>query len=104
MKNYLEGFDVRLVIANAQSFLKYEGKDREDNERYVKELLEHFGDSEKKDKYVVVEESVVELCERLPEPVCMLDMRAEKELSPGEQWSTLIFGGILGDHPPRDRP
>lgn len=34
----------------------------------------------------------------------MLDMRGEQELSPGESWSTLVFGGILGDHPPRDRP
>ena len=34
----------------------------------------------------------------------MLDMRGEKKLSAGQQWNYIIFGGILGDHPPRDRP
>jgi len=34
----------------------------------------------------------------------MLDMRGEKDLSEDEHWDYLIFGGILGDHPPRDRP
>lgn len=34
----------------------------------------------------------------------MLDMRGEKELASGDQWNYLIFGGVLGDHPPRDRP
>lgn len=34
----------------------------------------------------------------------MLDMRGQKELDPTENWSTLVFGGILGGHPPRDRP
>lgn len=54
----------------------------------------------------LVADSVTELIEshQLSEPVCMLDMRGEKELSPDEKWSTLVFGGILGDHPPRDRP
>lgn len=37
--------------------------------------------------------------------VCLLDMRAEKTLCPsdGAQFGVFIFGGILGDHPPRDR-
>lgn len=34
----------------------------------------------------------------------MLDMRGKEELSPGEQWNYIVFGGVLGDHPPRDRP
>lgn len=34
----------------------------------------------------------------------MLDMRGKEQLSPDEQWGSLVFGGILGDHPPRDRP
>jgi len=34
----------------------------------------------------------------------MLDMRGKKELAPEEQWDYIVFGGILGDHPPRDRP
>ena len=34
----------------------------------------------------------------------MLDMRGEKELSPDNNWDYVVFGGVLGDHPPRDRP
>ncbi|KAF8801248.1 DUF431-domain-containing protein [Phlegmacium glaucopus] len=42
----------------------------------------------------------------LLEKVCLLDPKAEKELSPEDgdgrfQW--FLFGGILGDDPPRDR-
>lgn len=37
--------------------------------------------------------------------VCLLDFRAEKTLEPQdeEEFDVFIFGGILGDHPPRDR-
>ena len=37
--------------------------------------------------------------------VCLLDLRAEKELSSrdGGSLQVFVFGGILGDHPPRDR-
>jgi len=37
--------------------------------------------------------------------ICLLDMRAEKTLTPEDssRFSLFIFGGILGDHPPRDR-
>lgn len=37
--------------------------------------------------------------------VCLLDPKAEKELSPedGEAFDIFLYGGILGDDPPRDR-
>jgi ribosome biogenesis SPOUT family RNA methylase Rps3 len=37
--------------------------------------------------------------------VCLLDLRATKELSPSDanDFDVFIFGGILGDHPPKDR-
>lgn len=37
--------------------------------------------------------------------VCLLDLRAEKELTTGDNTTidVFVFGGILGDHPPRDR-
>ncbi|GAB7348303.1 hypothetical protein MBLNU459_g6283t1 [Dothideomycetes sp. NU459] len=37
--------------------------------------------------------------------VCLLDPSAKKELSPddGENFDVFLFGGILGDDPPRDR-
>ncbi|ORX48026.1 DUF431-domain-containing protein [Hesseltinella vesiculosa] len=40
-----------------------------------------------------------------PSKVCLLDPSAEKELSPedAETFDYFLFGGILGDDPPRDR-
>lgn len=37
--------------------------------------------------------------------VCLLDPKAERDLSPedGEIFDVFLFGGILGDDPPRDR-
>jgi ribosome biogenesis SPOUT family RNA methylase Rps3 len=37
--------------------------------------------------------------------VCFMDMRAEAELSPADAktFNFVVFGGILGDHPPQDR-
>lgn len=37
--------------------------------------------------------------------VCLLDPRAKSDLEPedGKQFDYFVFGGILGDHPPRDR-
>lgn len=37
--------------------------------------------------------------------VCLLDPRAKSDLKPedGDQFEYFVFGGILGDHPPRDR-
>jgi ribosome biogenesis SPOUT family RNA methylase Rps3 len=39
------------------------------------------------------------------ENVCMMDMRAEKQLCPDDSkiFKFLLFGGILGDHPPADK-
>ncbi len=34
---------------------------------------------------------------------CLLDMGAEKELSSSDNFDYLVFGGILGDNPPRER-
>ena len=37
--------------------------------------------------------------------ICLLDMRGKETLAykDRETFSVFIFGGILGDHPPRDR-
>ncbi|PPQ99390.1 hypothetical protein CVT24_005373 [Panaeolus cyanescens] len=54
-------------------------------------------------------EGVIEILEKsgIPiEKVCLLDPRAEKELSPEDgdgRFDCFLFGGILGDDPPRDR-
>lgn len=53
---------------------------------------------------LVVEQKSVE--EMFPkEDVCLLDPAATQELSPddGKRFRVFLFGGILGDDPPRDR-
>lgn len=37
------------------------------------------------------------------ESVCFFDMRAEKTLTTEDNFEYLVVGGVLGDHPPRDR-
>jgi len=34
---------------------------------------------------------------------CLLDMDAKDELTPNDKFENIIFGGILGDHPPKKR-
>ena len=59
--------------------------------------------------YACVKESVDSLISAgvLPpkERVCLLDPRAEKTISPADsdEFDVFLFGGILGDDPPRDR-
>ena len=38
--------------------------------------------------------------------ICFMDMRGDKVLCPedSKQFEFLVFGGILGDHPPQDKP
>ncbi|MBW3011979.1 hypothetical protein KY311_02255 [Candidatus Woesearchaeota archaeon] len=62
------------------------------NVKKDKEKLEPYGD--------VKEQSAQEL--NLSNP-CLLDMDAEKQLSKDDDFDYLVFGGILGDHPPQQR-
>lgn len=56
-------------------------------------------------------EKISSFCEVVEERVdsvvckkaCLLDPNAEKELSPEDEFDCLVFGGILGDYPPRGR-
>lgn len=53
-------------------------------------------------------EPILSLVEKLGSTsarVCLLDPKAPKELSPedGETFDIFLYGGILGDDPPRDR-
>jgi len=49
--------------------------------------------------------SVEEIYAAQKDRVCLLDPAAEKDLSPedGDAFDIFLFGGILGDDPPRDR-
>lgn len=64
------------------------------NVKGKKEALAAFGEVKK--------ESIAELC--LPN-VCVLDPASDKLLTPEDckRFKYLVFGGILGDYPPRER-
>ncbi|KAJ6016725.1 hypothetical protein N7451_000104 [Penicillium sp. IBT 35674x] len=53
----------------------------------------------------VEQRSVEEIFADRKDRVCLLDPSAQVELSPedGETFDVFLFGGILGDDPPRDR-
>ncbi|EEQ33309.1 hypothetical protein McanMca71_006469 [Microsporum canis] len=53
----------------------------------------------------VEHQSVEEIFSGRKSAVCLLDPAADTELSPsdGDEFQVFLFGGILGDHPPRDR-
>ncbi|OAV92917.1 hypothetical protein PTTG_02717 [Puccinia triticina 1-1 BBBD Race 1] len=57
---------------------------------------------------VCTRQSILDLIKNLGvalEDVCLLDPKAEQELKPedGQKFRWFLFGGILGDDPPRDR-
>ncbi|KAJ5248688.1 hypothetical protein N7468_000139 [Penicillium chermesinum] len=53
----------------------------------------------------VEQRSVEDIFADIKDRVCLLDPAAQVELSPadGENFDVFLFGGILGDDPPRDR-
>ena len=55
--------------------------------------------------FAIVQQSVEDIYADEKDRVCLLDPAATSELSPedGEKFEVFLFGGILGDDPPRDR-
>ncbi|KAJ9273503.1 hypothetical protein DTO212C5_577 [Paecilomyces variotii] len=62
-------------------------------------------DLAKMEELEVEQRSVEEIFADRKSRVCLLDPAAKVELSPadGDQFEVFLFGGILGDDPPRDR-
>ncbi|KAF2461496.1 SAM-dependent RNA methyltransferase [Lineolata rhizophorae] len=71
----------------------------------VPEELELPDDLKSAEGLSVERTSVEVLYEGKKDKVCLLDPQAPKELSPtdGDMFDVFLFGGILGDDPPRDR-
>jgi len=71
----------------------------------VPEALKLPGYLAQVDSLEVEHRSVEEIFSDRKSKVCLLDPAARVELSPvdGEQFEIFLFGGILGDDPPRDR-
>jgi ribosome biogenesis SPOUT family RNA methylase Rps3 len=120
---YFNSSDSKIVVTNASTFT--DETDTDDilkekikicNENLFNQIIIHNQD---KDKFFQIKEGINEIVTveneikylNLPmskfeaKKVCLLDLRAEKELSPEDrqEFDVFIFGGILGDNPPRDR-
>ena len=94
----------------------------EENEKFSKLFFAEIEKAENSQKIVLIKESLAslkntdktsiilkdakidEVC--IPfNRICMLDMRAKSTLTKNDnqEFDAYIFGGVLGDHPPRDR-
>ena len=83
-------------------FLEYKSMSKSvGKENLIIANIKNAEDRKKLEPYAEVkEESVLDLKFN---NICLLDMDAEKELSPEDNFENLIFGGILGDNPPQKR-
>lgn len=112
-----------LVLSNASSFLSYKGEAK--SSALNNKNIESFKNSHTSfyfllqdiNQYVTPQQTLSFSLETQQQSthlaaqtidfqrVCLLDMRAETPLTPADAslFDVVIFGGILGDHPPRDR-
>lgn len=107
-----------LVLSNADTFLNYKDSNPRNSELNNKnvDILKkantnfHFLPKDI-NSYINATQSTLEIPSlphetSLPFPrICLLDMRAKEALTPSDAslFDAVLFGGILGDHPPRDR-
>jgi ribosome biogenesis SPOUT family RNA methylase Rps3 len=119
---YLNSSQSKIVISNASTFTdetdaddKLKDKIKICNENLFNHIIIH---NEHKDKFFQIKEGINDIVTiengtkflNLPiskfesKRVCLLDLRGEKELSPedSQEFDVFIFGGILGDNPPRE--
>jgi ribosome biogenesis SPOUT family RNA methylase Rps3 len=120
---YLNSSDSKVVVTNATTFTdetdtddKLKEKIKLCNETLNNQIINH---NQEKEKFFLVKEGINDIVSvenetkylNLPiskfegKRVCLLDLRADKEMSPedSQEFDVFIFGGILGDNPPRDR-
>ena len=123
MLKYLHKTKSELIITNANKFLIYSGLEKEKNDQNIKQLnlfakspeidtkLSLFNETisnyifeekegEKKKKYLSLGDKKIDFTN-----ICLMDLRGKSVLNPKDKnnFQVFIFGGILGDHPPRDR-
>merc|ERR1712137_1178084 len=115
MQKYLANTPTALKISNADSFNNYADPEFTEKNKQNIEFLAQENEKYKnredlpnpiKDYISDGHLEVPGAGKKVPfARICLLDMRAEKELAPEDkdEFDAFIFGGILGDHPPRDR-
>ncbi|KAL4493087.1 hypothetical protein ABPG72_003172 [Tetrahymena utriculariae] len=121
MLRYLQKTNAKLVFTNTSYFEDNASDENEDYKKNYQQLQEEHEKrggnmiielKEKIGKYIQNQEKLEfddqKKNEKISIPfkkVILLDMRGEKELQPSdlEDYDAFVFGGILGDHPPKDR-
>ena len=122
--NYLSSSNSKVLITNTDTFTDTSDCDDLLSQKVKKcneDLHKEIEQRNQKENFLLYNEGINSLIategdsqylniksesKRIPmSRVCLLDLRAEKELSPTdyEIFDVFIFGGILGDNPPKDR-
>ena len=118
MLEYLSQSPSKVLVTNSKLFENYNEDQKELNEKMLTGLKEDI--SKSNNKMGFVQDSINELVEKCDKTkgtleidgrqipidrICLLDMRATESLRPedGKEFDVFLFGGILGDNPPRDR-
>ncbi len=116
MIKYLSQTPSKVYITNSKLFEDYKEEEQKDlNEKMIAGLREDIKNTP--NKMAFIKDSINDMVEKstgnieidgkqIPlERVCLLDMKATQSLSAadGENFDVFLFGGILGDNPPRDR-
>ncbi len=99
----------QLVFTNAASFLDYSGPESVSNQKHVSALKERgHAVFESRSLISILEEEPVRLAgvELSRKEICLLDLRGKRDLEPSDKYvyKAFVFGGVLGCHPPIDRP
>ena len=115
MIEYLSQTSSKVYITNSKLFETYNEDQKELNERMLTDLKADMDKNPGKMNFI--KDSINDMAEKSTghieidgkqislERVCLLDMKATQSLSPADakDFDVFLFGGILGDNPPRDR-
>mmetsp|Transcript_41937 Transcript_41937/g.48628 ORF Transcript_41937/g.48628 Transcript_41937/m.48628 type:complete len:259 (-) Transcript_41937:148-924(-) len=115
---FLQKSDSKLVITNFGVCENYKEPSNSDfNKKMIEQVKTEAEKTDKKNNFVTVTQSLADCIDSangnlkigdktIPaERVCLLDMRGPDVLAPKDkdEFDVFLFGGILGDHPPKDR-
>lgn len=115
MLHYLSKSPSKVLVTNSLLFETYNEDQKDLNQKMIRDLNNDIKES--KDKMSFVQESINDIINKSTDcvildgreiplsRVCLLDMKATQTLTSADagEFDVFLFGGILGDNPPRDR-
>lgn len=115
--SFLQNSDSKLVITNFGVCENYNDPFNADFNKKMIEQVRNEAQKSKKNTLVTISKSLADCIDpatgcltiedrKIPaERVCLLDLRGTEVLAPKDkvEFEAFLFGGILGDHPPKDR-